>query len=294
MANTLTKSMRLKIGGLFSDREYLHDLSRFALPIAVQNLLMSSLNMVAVVMIGQLGDTPVAAVGLANQVFFLLQLVLYGINTGCAIFIAQLWGKQDVPNIRKVFSLALMMGFSAAALFFGIARLAPSFVLGIYSKDPAVVALGSEYLRIFCPAYLFFAISFGFAIALRSIGRVRVPMFISTFALGFNILLSYLLIFGKLGLPSMGVAGAALAGLVARILEFCLFLGFVYLRQLPIALRLRDFLSLDISFIGRVFKPILPVILNETFWSLGISAYYVVYARIGTEFDRGDEHLCHD
>jgi putative MATE family efflux protein len=278
-----TRSSRARIAGFFSDREYLRDLVRLALPIAIQNLIMSSLNMAGVLMIGQLGDAPLAAIGLANQIFFLLQLVLFGIYSGSAMFTAQFWGKGDIPNIRKVLSLALLLGLSAATVFFGFASLAPEFLLGVYSKDPQVIALGSEYLRIFGWSYLFAAVSFAFAIVLRSIGEVKLPMAVSTFALVVNTLLAYVLIFGKLGLPALEVRGAAIAGLLARGLELGLLVGIVYLRRMPIALRPADFLSLNLGFVGRVFKPILPVILNETFWALGITAYNVVYARIGTD-----------
>ena len=267
----------------FTDREYFSQVFRLALPIAIQNLIMSSLNLVSVMMIGQLGEAPIAAVGLANQMFFLLQLVLFGINSGSAIFTAQLWGKGDVPNIRKVLSLALMLGLSVAGIFLALARLAPQVVLGIYSTDPEVVTLGSEYLMIFGLSFPFIAITFTFAAVLRSTGNVRTPMVVSLLALGFNTVLSYALIFGKFGLPEMGTRGAATAGLVARILECSLLLGTVYLRRMPIAVRLADLLALDLSFAGQVFKPILPVILNETFWSFGITAYNVVYARMGTD-----------
>jgi putative MATE family efflux protein len=268
---------------LFADREYVRTLLNFALPITLQNLIMSSLNMVSMVMIGQLGETPVAAVGLANQIFFLLQLILFGINTGSAIFTAQFWGKGDIPNIRRVHSFAILLGLAAALIFLLMAVLAPEFLLGIYSKDPEVIAAGSEFLRIFGWAYLFTAVSFSYAIMLRSTGQVKIPMLTSTVALVFNTILSYLLIFGKLGFPNLGISGAATAGLLARILECGALLGIVYMRRMPIALRLSDIFGLDWAFVTRIFKPVLPVILNETFWSLGITAYYVVYARIGTE-----------
>ncbi len=267
----------------FADREYFRQLVRFALPIALQNLVTSSLNMVGVVLIGQLGETPVAAVGLANQIFFLLQLVIFGITSGAAIFIAQLWGKQDLLNIRRVLSLSLLLAGAASLLFFILASFKPELVLGIYSKDPAVVRLGSEYLRIFGAAYLFFAVTMSFGVASRSIGDVKTPMAISILALAFNIVLSYVLIFGKLGLPALGVRGAAYAALTSRLLECSLMLLVVYRYRPVLAVRLEDFLRLDFTFVRRVFKPILPVILNETFWSLGITAYYVVYARMGTE-----------
>jgi putative MATE family efflux protein len=279
----LLSQISLSLHAFLADREYFRQLFRLTLPIALQNLVTSSLNMVGVVLIGQLGETPVAAVGLANQIFFLLQLVIFGITSGAAIFIAQLWGKQDLPNIRRVLSLALLLAGAASLLFLLLALFRPEFVLGIYSKDPAVVDLGSQYLRIFGVAYIFFAITMSFGVASRSTGDVKTPMAISILALAFNTLLSYVLIFGKLGFPALGVQGAAYAALTSRLLECGLMLLVVYRHRPVLAVRLADFLQLDLSFIQRVFKPILPVILNETFWSLGITAYYVVYARMGTE-----------
>jgi MATE family, multidrug efflux pump len=272
-----------QIKAFFTDREYYRQLVIFALPLAMQNLVISSLNLVGVVMIGQLGEAPVAAVGLAAQIFFLLQLVLFGINSGASMFTAQLWGKQDLPNIRKVLVLAILLGLVVGSVFLGLAWLAPQAVLGIYSEDPQVVELGSEFLRIFGWAYIFFPVTFSFSMVLRSIGDVKTPMLVSTGALVFNTLLSYLLIFGTLGLPALGVPGAAIAALTSRILECGVLLWIVYQRRPIIALRLKDLFGLELSFIGRVFKPMLPVILNETFWSFGTTAYSVVYARIGTD-----------
>lgn len=279
----MLRQIALPLTVFFADREYFRQLFRFALPIALQNLVTSSLNLVAVVMIGQLGETPVAAVGLANQIFFLLQLVIFGITSGAAIFTAQLWGKQDLINIRKVLCLGLLLSGTASLFFMLLALFKPELVLGIYSKDPAVVALGSDYLRIFGAAYLFFAVTMCYGVVLRSTGDVKTPMSISVLALAFNTALSYVLIFGKLGLPALGVRGAAYAALTSRLLEVTLMLVVVFRYRPMFAVRLRDFLRLDFSFVGRVFKPILPVILNETFWSFGITAYYVVYARMGTD-----------
>jgi putative MATE family efflux protein len=146
-----------------------------------------------------------------------------------------------------------------------------------------VVSQGSEYLHIFGVAYVFFAVTMCFGVTLRSTGDVKTPMAISILALGLNTALSYILIFGKLGLPALGVRGAAIAALISRILESCIMLWVIYRHRPFLAVRLGDFLGLEISFIKRVFKPILPVILNETFWSFGITAYYVIYARMGTE-----------
>jgi MATE family, multidrug efflux pump len=267
----------------FIDKEYYRRLYKLAFPISLQNLVTSSLNMVGWVMVGQLGAVPVAAVGLANQIFFLLTLMLFGITTGSAMFTAQLWGKRDIPNIRKVLGLALTLGLIAAVLFLIIAEVFPSFALGVYSRDPAVIATGSGYLRIIGFSFVLYSISFCYAIVMRSTGDAQTPLIVTFTSLILNTLVSYILIFGKLGLPAMGVNGAAIGVLTARSVELCLYLILTYRKDSPAAASLSELFSFDREFAWRVLKPVLPVVANEMLWSFGTSAYSVAYARINTE-----------
>jgi putative MATE family efflux protein len=269
----------------YRDREYFRLLVKFAVPIAMQSLVTSSLNMIGVIMIGQLGETSVAAVGLANQIWFLLNLLLFGIVSGCAMFVAQLWGKKDIPNIRRVLGLAVKMGLVAAFLFWSLAVFFPGSLLRVYSRDLAVIEIGSQYLGIIGWSYGFYAISTSYSFSLRSTGYVRLPLFVSTIALLFNIVIAFPLIFGwnEIGLPALGVNGAAIAGLIARVLECLAMLGVVYSNQLnPSAASARDLLEFNLQFSISVLKPILPVIANEFLWSMGITTYSAIFARIGT------------
>jgi putative MATE family efflux protein len=266
-----------------SDKEYYRLLFKIVLPIALQQFIMSSLNMVGVLMVGQLGEVQVAAVGLANQIYFLLNLLLFGITTGCAMFTAQLWGKRDIPNIRKVLGLALSLGLVAALIFLVIAELFPQWALGIYSQDPAVVSMGSDYLRVIGLSFVFYAVSFCYAIVLRSTGEVRIPLIVTFTSLSINTLISYLLIFGKLGLPELGVQGAAVAVLFSRSLECGVLLWITYAKKTPAAAKINELFSYDLPFARRVLRLVLPVVANEMLWSTGTTAYSVVYARISTE-----------
>ena len=119
---------------LFDDKDFYATMFRVAVPIATQQLVMNALNAVDVLMIGQLGDTSVAAVGLANQVFFLMSLFLFGVGSGSAIFSAQFWGRADLPNLRRVLGLALLLGVGGSAIFSLVAVLAPMAVLGFYTR----------------------------------------------------------------------------------------------------------------------------------------------------------------
>lgn len=279
------KNRFISIVDFFRDHDYYRQLVHLALPIALQNFVTSSLNMVALILIGQLGEESVAAVGLANQIWFLMNLMIFGVVSGASMFIAQLWGKQDVPNIRRVVGLTLKIALLAALFFSSVALFFPSFALSIYSKDAAVIAIGSRYLRIYGWSYIFYALSCVFSGASRSTGNVRLPLVVSTSALGLNVLLAYPFIFGFkwLGLPAMGVEGAAVAGLIARVLEcLALLISVYYDRLSPIAASGKDILEFKIQFLVTVMKPVLPVILNEVLWSLGITTYNIIYAHIGT------------
>ncbi len=274
-----------KILAFFRDSEYYRSLFGLALPIALQNLITSSLNFVSVIMIGQLGEVHIASVGLANQIWFLLNLMIFGIASGSAMFTAQLWGKKDVHNIRRVVGLTVKLGLIAAIVFFVIARFFPETALRVYTQDPKVIEMGSQYLRIMCWTYGFYTLTAVFSMASRAVGNVRLPVFVSTTALILDVIIAYPLIFGvaKLGIPALGIVGVAIAGVAARMLECFALLFLIYRnRSNPVAAGRSYLLEFDWEFIKRVMKPIVPVIANEALWSFGITTYNAIYGHIGT------------
>ena len=266
----------------YRDPEYFQQLFKIGIPIALQQAIFALLNMVGYVMVGQRGDVAMAAVGVAGQVYFLLNLFLFGVVSGSAMVTAQLWGKRDILNIRKVLALCLWMSIAISGIFMILAELIPAQIVGFYSSDPQVIALGSDYLRILAGAFIFFAITFSYGLVLRSVGNVLLPVGISIASLVLNILLSWLLIFGKFGLPELGVLGAAWAAFISRVLECVALLVVVYGTRSPVAASLRELFSFDGRFFVRVMKPVLPVIINELAWSLGITFYNKAYGHIGT------------
>jgi len=272
-----------KILDFYKDPDYFSNVQKIALPIIFQQLTFSGLNMLGVIFIGQKGDASVAAVGLAGQIAFLLNLVHFGIISGAAMFTAQFWGKRDIPNLRRVLGLCLMLATSASIIFFTLSQLFPSQILHIYSKDPMVIELGTSYIRTFSWTFLFFGITFSYALVMRSTGDVKTPTMISVGALLISTFLSYSLIFGKFGLPELGIQGAAVAAVTARFFECVTLLVIIYTRKSPVAASLRELTGFDRAFFGRVIKPMLPVILNELFWSLGITTYNIIYGRMGTQ-----------
>jgi len=269
---------------IFSGKDFYVRLMTLALPIIIQNFISSCLNMVDTVMIGQVGETQIAAVGIANQYFLLFNLVIIGIHSGCGVFISQFWGKGDRVSIRKVVGIGLYISSIAALIFMIVALLFPEGIVSIFSEnDPLVISEGAAYLRIVCISYIFTALSFGYAFASRSIGNAFMPMVISALALGCNTILNYILIFGHMGAPVLGVRGAAIATLIARVFETLLIIVWIYTSRNVLAVRLKDLLGISSKFIAGVVKTMIPVVLNESCWGLAYIIYSVAYGRIGTQ-----------
>lgn len=254
-----------------------------ALPITLQNLIASSVNMLDTLMITSLGQESLAAVGLANQVFFFYSLTIFGISTGSAIFIAQFWGKKDVPNIRRIVGLSLTLGTILGVAFTLAALLVPEQIMRIFSKDAHVIELGIKYLRIVSLSYIITGISFSYAVASRSIGQAKMPMVVSVISFVTNAIFNYLLIFGKFGFPELGIRGAAYGTVIARIVELLFILYSIYSDFGPLAGSIKEMTDWNTSFVKKYFNTAYPVILNEALWSLGTVMYSIAYAKIGTE-----------
>ena len=265
------------------DRDFIRSMLALALPVAFQQLITASLNMIDVLMVGQLGETSVAALGLANQIFFLLILFLFGVTSGMSIFTAQYWGKGDVENIRRVLGICLVIAVSVAAIFTLAATLIPETLMSFYTEDQEVIRLGSDYLRIVGLSYIMMAITVSYISVLRSITWVKITVVVAILALGIKTLLAYLLIFGIGIFPELGVRGAAIGTAVGWAFECLFLLILVYTLKTPLAANPLSFFRFNRPFVLNVLKTSMPAAINEVLWSVGITTYNAVYARIGTD-----------
>ncbi len=265
------------------DKNYLSRLFRLALPIMLQNLFVVLGNSVTTLMTGKLGDVPIAAAGLSSQLYFILSVVQFGVSSGATIFTAQFWGNRDRESVLKALGVSLSLGAVVGALFMVIALFFPYVFINIFTKDPEVIPIAASLLKIAGFSFMFTPIFNTYAFVLRSTGNVRLPMLVSMVGVGLNTLLGYGLIFGKLGLPNMGVTGAATANLIARVTECAVQIFLIYWLKTPLAVPLRQLFDFDRAFLKKVLRRILPVTANELIWSLGITTYAAVYARLGTE-----------
>jgi putative MATE family efflux protein len=265
------------------DRPFLREMLTIAVPISLQQLINASLNMIDVLMVGQLGEASIAAIGLSNQVFFVFLLLLFGLTSGMAIFTAQFWGKREMEPIRKMLGMSILSASVIAIIFTIAATVFPRSVLGLFTNDMNVIDIGSQYLGIVGFSYIAVAMSTSYIANLRSIQLIKMTVIATVAALTFKTTLGYILIFGHFGFPALGVRGAAIGTASGWTLELILLLVFVYAQKTPLAANPLTLFSFDLSLFRRVLRTALPAVANEFFWSMGIATYYGIYARIGTE-----------
>lgn len=267
---------------VFQDKQFLKKLWILALPITIQSFITSSLNLIDNLMVGRLGEEAIAAVGLANQYIFIFNLCIMGVNAGASVFMAQFWGKKELPSIKKILGLDIVVGLAVAILFGFGAIVTPDTIMSILSKDEKVIVLGTSYLLVVGMSCLFSSLTQAYSSALRSTEQVKVPMYASLIGVATNAFLNWVLIFGMFGMPKLGVVGAALATSIARFVEMLYIVSYVYISKNKIAGKLKELLSFDKHLVKIYFKTSWPVIVNEIVWSVGITAYSVAYAQIGT------------
>lgn len=264
-------------------RSFYKDLWIIALPIALQQLVTSSLNMVDTLMVGKVGVDAVAAVGIANQYYFLLNMMMFGIYSGGMVYFAQYWGKKDTKSIHRLLGFTLILGLSLSVIFSGLGILIPEKIVGLFTPEVMVQALGAKYLKIACLSYPFMILSFGFSMGLRAVEKPKYSMIASMIALILNTILNYLFIFGTFGFPSLGVGGAAIATLISRVVELALVLFFAYFKTDTMNPKVSTLLSFNKDLIKKLMATSLPVVINECFWGLGTTAYLAIYGIINVE-----------
>lgn len=268
---------------MISDKKFIRKSVAIMIPVAAQAMLNTILNLIDTMMIGQLGQTEIAAVGLANKVFFVFTLLLFGIVSGSAILTAQYWGKKDIKSIHKVLGMSLAMALIGSIIFVAAGIFAPEGVMRIFTPSENTIAIGAAYLGIVAISYPMTAVTNCYISLLRGVNKVKAPVIISIISIGINIILNYTLIFGHFGAPALGVRGAAIATLVARIIECLCLLGYVYLDNNPAAAKIKELFDFNKDFIKIYFKTVSPVIANEFMWGLGVTIYSLVYGRMGDE-----------
>ena len=251
--------------------------------IALQNLITFAVNLADNVMIGGYSQTALSGVAMVNQIQFLLQMLMQGTGAAIGVLGAQYWGKKDLQPIRKVTSIGVLLGIILSAIMMLLVYFFPRQTLGLLTNEPAVIEEGSKYLVIICFSYVLFGISHNLLSALSSVETVKIGFVVNLIALVVNIVLNYGLIYGRLGLPEMGVQGAAIATLCARIVEFIIVLGYVLLLDKKICWRPKNLFHIDLPMLRDYIRIGLPVILSNGVWGVAMSVQTAILGRLGED-----------
>lgn len=264
-------------------KEYYRKMLYFTIPITIQLLITSGLNIIDSIMVGRLGVDSIAAVGIANKFTQIPTILLQGFASGATIFCAQYWGARNKNGISRsiIFVSVITAVFS---LFFTLLTQFFSYpILGFFSSEMTVKQLGSEFLQILGYSYVFTALSMIFVIALKTTGEVRKPTYYSVIALLINTLLNYMLIYGNFGSPALGVEGAAIATLIARIIQTALlFMLLVKKEFISFSIIKKNLDVFRSSLSKQYFKITMPSIINHGTWTLGDTLFFWLYATMGT------------
>ncbi|MDL2235777.1 MATE family efflux transporter [Christensenellaceae bacterium OttesenSCG-928-L17] len=265
------------------NKEFFREFLLISIPILLGNVMTSSLHIIDNIMVGSLGDLSLASVAQANQLSFIMRLTLFGLQSGCAIFAAQHWGNNNISGIRRTLGISLISATVFTTLISILATVFPTQVMRVYILDEEVIALGASYLRMVGPSYLVVGISAMYNTTNRATERVRVNLVAAASGIVTNIILNWCLIFGNLGFPRMEVRGAALATAIAACVEACVLVGWTYYKKYPAAGKFKEMIPTSGAFVKSYYRVAVPVMLNESIWSLGMSAYAAVYGRISTQ-----------
>lgn len=267
---------------ILKDKDYFGTMVNIAIPISVQSLIQASLNMIDQFMVGQLGETSIASVGLGSRLSFILLLSLGGITTATSIFTAQFWGNKDTKHIGQVLGNTIICGMIVTILFTLLSIFTPYRVMSLFTEDISVIQTGSSYMRTISIGYIPMLLVMTYSSVLRSTENAKLPMYTGFISICFNTLLNYLLIFGKLGLPELGIQGAAIGTSISRLMECILLIVVIYIKKYPGAVSIKNMFKISKNFMQVFLVTTFPLLLNEGLWAVGDSMFSVVYGRMGT------------
>lgn len=254
---------------------------KLAFPIMIQNLISTLVNTADTIMLGYVGQSSMAASSLANQYWFVLMCIFYGLATATSVLCAQYWGKGDRVTIERVIGLAARMSIVFSGFFTIVSFAFPDKIMMLFSNSPETVAIGAEYLKILSLSFVFMAISQVYLSALRSVGKVVFPSVVAVVSLGVNIILNATFIFGLFGMPKLGVTGVAIGTVISRVVEVVMCL--IYSINSEIKFRIK-YIFAKAGVLNQDFVKIsLPSIGNDMIWSLATTVFTIILGHMGDD-----------
>lgn len=256
------------------------EIVRLALPIALQQFMTALVGACDAIMLGKLSQDAMSAVSLATQVTFVFNLFMFAFMAGENMFVAQYYGKGDYTGISQVFSLVTKICGCIAVVFLAGTLFFPEQLMRILTNEETLVVLGSEYLRVIGISYVFSGIAQIFLAIMKNCGAVNMSTLINGVMVILNIALNAVFIFGLSGFPKMGIKGAALATVLATVVQFLWSVGYVLCRIRAVKFSLR---SCEKKLFGRFWQKTVPLLINNLAWGIGFSMYSVIMGHLGTD-----------
>ena len=266
------------------DKTFYKTVAGIAVPIALQGLITTGVNMMDTIMIGMVGETELSAVSLANTFIHIYQILCMGIGLGASVLVARYYGMGDKTSMQKSVSIMTRLCIGIAALFAIATFLFPTQIMQIYTSEKRIIANGVKYLRWSVVTYFLLGLSLTSTIILRNVGKVQMPLFTSIGAFLVNVGANYIFIFGKFGAPAMGVAGAAVGTLIARIFEFVIIDGYLWFKDTAIEFRLKNFFMPVGGLWKEYIRISIPVLISDGILALGNNSVAMVIGRLGESF----------
>lgn len=256
------------------------EIVRLALPIALQQFMTALVGACDAIMLGKLSQDAMSAVSLATQVTFVFNLFMFAFMAGENMFVAQYYGKGDYTGISQVFSLVTKICGCIAVVFLAGTLFFPEQLMRILTNEETLIVLGSEYLRVIGISYVFSGIAQIFLAIMKNCGAVNMSTLINGVMVILNIALNAVFFFGLSGFPKMGIKGAALATVLATVVQFLWSVGYVLCRIRAVKFSLR---SCEKKLFGRFWQKTVPLLINNLAWGIGFSMYSVIMGHLGTD-----------
>ena len=264
------------------NKEFYKTIAAITIPIALQNIISYSVNLMDTVMLGRLGEVALSATSLANQIFFMFTLLIFGIGGGAVVLCSQYWGSKNILNIQKITTIVLKIAFTVSLVFALVLLIFPKEIMTVFTSDTQVIKAGTSYLRVLSISYLFYGLTSAFLVILRSVETVNICLKIYILSFIVNVIFNYIFIFGKLGVTPLGVTGAAVGTLIARMVEFLVIILYMLKYETKIIYRPHMLKFKDKTLLKEMLKYGMPVVYNELLWGIGISIHAVILGHLSS------------
>ena len=269
---------------LETNRAFYAKMLTIALPVALQSVITTGVNLMDTIMLGQLGEIALSASALGNQFISLFQFLCMGVSMGACVLTARFWGAGDQRSLHKVITIALRFSLAMGLCFTVVNAMFADGILSLYSNEQTVIENGAVYLRWSTPTYVLMALSIVTMNIMRSVNLPALPFFASAAAFFVNVGGNYIFIFGKFGAPRLGVAGAALGTVIARVVEMSIICVYFYGVNKSVGYRVRHLVCRCGDLLGEFVWISVPVMISDGLLGVGDSALAMVMGRIGAQF----------